>query len=81
MMTSYANTGQLWALYNKLPFANSSPAEKQGSQMRKELLRVNNELRSTSAQDDFAKWARLRRKFDKMQEEYKTFSAFGGLRC
>jgi tail-anchored protein insertion receptor len=80
LITSHTNTGQLWALYNKLPFAKSSSAEKEGAQMRKELLRANNELRSTSAQDDFAKWARLRRKVDKMQDEYKIFSAFRCLR-
>src|ERR1700744_5710610 len=42
--------------------------------MRGDLVRLDAELRATSTQDDFAKWARLRRKLDKMQEEYKTFS-------
>jgi tail-anchored protein insertion receptor len=61
-------------LYNKLPFAPSYSAAKQGAQMRRDILQLDDELRSTSAQDDFAKWARLRRRVDKMQEEYKAFS-------
>jgi tail-anchored protein insertion receptor len=44
--------------------------------MRRELVRLDAELRATSAQDDFAKWARLRRKLDKMQEEHKAFSSY-----
>jgi hypothetical protein len=43
--------------------------------MRRELVKTDAELRAMSAQDDFAKWARLRRKVDKMQEEYKAFSS------
>jgi hypothetical protein len=37
-------------------------------------MRVQKELNATSAQDDFARWAKLRRQLDKLQEQFKNFS-------
>ncbi|KAJ3306983.1 GET complex subunit get1 [Kappamyces sp. JEL0829] len=37
---------------------------------RTELIRIKKELSAISAQDDFAKWARLRRQFDKVAKEH-----------
>lgn len=38
--------------------------------LRSEVVRLNREMRAVSAQDDFARWARLRRDHDKMKEKY-----------
>jgi hypothetical protein len=32
-------------------------------------------MNNTSSQDEFAKWAKLRRKHDKAMDEYETMSA------
>ncbi|KAI8823178.1 WRB/Get1 family [Fimicolochytrium jonesii] len=40
--------------------------------MRGKIVDVTRELRGTSAQDEFAKWARLRRQLDKLKAEYDT---------
>jgi hypothetical protein len=38
--------------------------------LRKEVVKLNREMTNTSAQDDFAKWAKLRRQHDKKKAEY-----------
>ena len=38
--------------------------------LRKDVVRLNREMTNTSAQDDFAKWAKLRRQHDKKKAEY-----------
>jgi hypothetical protein len=38
--------------------------------LRKEVVELNREMTNTSAQDDFAKWAKLRRQHDKKKAEY-----------
>jgi hypothetical protein len=37
-----------------------------------EYLKVRSELNATSSQDEFAKWAKLRRRHDKLLEELET---------
>lgn len=39
--------------------------------MRREVVRLNREMKNTSAQDEFSKWAKLRRQHDKMKEQYE----------
>ena len=39
--------------------------------LRKEVVKLNREMTNTSAQDDFAKWAKLRRQHDKKKAEYE----------
>ena len=39
--------------------------------MRREVVRLHREMTNTSAQDEFAKWAKLRRQHDKLKEEYE----------
>ena len=41
------------------------------SPTKKELFRVKLEIRQTSAQDQFAKWAKLRRRYDKLLNQYQ----------
>jgi hypothetical protein len=62
-------TRKLWLLYTKLPVPQSKQAAA-GATLRKEVVRLNREMTNTSAQDDFAKWAKLRRQHDKKKAEY-----------
>lgn len=45
---------------------------------KKELFATRQEMNATSAQDQFAKWAKLRRKVDKLTSEVEAQSAYGG---
>ncbi|KAL8902595.1 MAG: hypothetical protein Q9207_004562 [Kuettlingeria erythrocarpa] len=59
----------LWTLYNKLP--TSTHDSVQGSnRLRTEVLRLKREMNATSSQDEFAKWAKLRRQHDKAVAQY-----------
>lgn len=60
---------QLWTLYTKLPTPQSKDAES-STKLRNEVVRLHREMSATSAQDDFAKWARLRREHDKAKDKY-----------
>lgn len=44
-------------------------------QLRKEVVKLNREMTNTSAQDDFSKWAKLRRQHDKKKAEYEKNGA------
>ncbi|EMC97226.1 hypothetical protein BAUCODRAFT_121727 [Baudoinia panamericana UAMH 10762] len=59
----------LWYLFTRLPTSQSSDA-KENAKLRSDVVRLNREMRNTSAQDDFAKWARLRRDHDKAKDKY-----------
>ncbi|KAI8833727.1 hypothetical protein BC829DRAFT_448662 [Chytridium lagenaria] len=43
--------------------------EKRLGSLRQECMQVKKEMDSTSAMDEFAKWAKLRRRFDKLVAE------------
>ncbi|KAK7550827.1 CHD5-like protein-domain-containing protein [Phyllosticta citricarpa] len=60
----------LWLLYNKLPTPTSHAARDQ-ARLRREVLHLKKEMNSVSAQDDFARWAKLRRAHDKVYAEYQ----------
>ncbi|GLI78624.1 GET complex subunit get1 [Penicillium ochrochloron] len=68
----------LWQLYLTLPTSTSRNAREQ-QRMKREVVQLKREMNSTSSQDEFAKWAKLRRRHDKSLEEYeamnKTISA------
>ena len=59
-------------LWNKLPYSSTSADVRLQTKRRKELVGLKQELNATSAQDQFAKWARLDRQFSRMQAEYDT---------
>ena len=61
---------QLWLIFTKLPTPQSREASELAN-MRREVVRLNREMTNTSAQDEFAKWAKLRRQHDKMKEKYE----------
>ncbi|KAI9714381.1 MAG: GET complex subunit get1 [Bogoriella megaspora] len=60
---------QLWRLYNRLPVATSKASQNQ-TRLRRELFRLNKEISGVSAQDEFSKWAKLRRQLDKTKAEH-----------
>ncbi|OBT94105.1 GET complex subunit get1 [Pseudogymnoascus verrucosus] len=57
----------LWNLYNSLP-TPTSKAFKEQKKLQAEYLAIRKELNSVSAQDQFAKWAKLSRTHDKKLE-------------
>jgi len=65
---------QLWILYLRLPTSLSKDARKQ-RELKREVIRLRTEMDSTSSQDEFAKWAKLRRRHDKTLEEFEALSA------
>lgn len=58
-----------WWLYAKLPTPQSKDAQEVAT-LRASVVKLNREMGNTSAQDDFAKWARLRREHDKAKAKY-----------
>nr|POE85545.1 protein get1 [Quercus suber] len=70
---SQAVSDLLWHIYTSLPTPQSKDAAAIAS-LRREVVRLNREMRAVSAQDDFAKWARLRREHDKMKDKYDKAS-------
>jgi len=52
-----------------------SALHKKQKAMRKQILASKAELTSTSSQDEFAKWAKLRRKVDKEVADLESISA------
>ncbi|MCJ1283562.1 GET complex subunit get1 [Xylographa opegraphella] len=59
----------LWILYNKLPTSTSANVAAQTT-LRREVVRLKREMNATSSQDEFAKWAKIRRQYDKVLAEY-----------
>jgi tail-anchored protein insertion receptor len=59
-----------------MPFVPKSVDATQAISLQKEILSIKTEMNATSAQDDFARWAKLRRQFDRKTEQYKALSTF-----
>ncbi|KAL5346004.1 GET complex subunit get1 [Pseudogymnoascus australis] len=64
----------LWNLYNSLP-TPTSKAFKEQKKLQAEYLAIRKELNSISAQDQFAKWAKLSRTHDKQLENLEKSKA------
>ncbi|KAF1993124.1 hypothetical protein P154DRAFT_625670 [Amniculicola lignicola CBS 123094] len=60
----------LWILYNKLP-TPTSKAQHESARLKREVVRLKREMGAVSAQDDFARWAKLRRQHDKALAEFE----------
>lgn len=58
----------LWNLYISTPLGTSKQIREQRT-LQQSYLKVRRDLAATSSQDEFAKWAKLRRQHDKMLEE------------
>lgn len=63
----------LWRIYNVVPSKRSAEFAEQ-RKLQAEYLELRRELHATSSQDEFAKWARLRRQHDKKLEELEKKS-------
>ncbi|KAJ6094733.1 hypothetical protein PENARI_c017G08042 [Penicillium arizonense] len=63
----------LWLLYLRLPTPTARKARKQ-QQLKREVLEQKRDMNSVSSQDQFAKWAKLRRRHDKTMEEYEAMN-------
>ncbi|KAG9235045.1 protein get1 [Amylocarpus encephaloides] len=58
----------LWTLFNMLPVPTSKAAAEQND-LKSQFLELRKEMNATSSQDEFAKWAKLRRQHDKLLEQ------------
>jgi hypothetical protein len=61
----------LWTALNYLPVPTASAAAQQ-RKLQSEYLKVRKELNATSSQDQFARWAKLRRQHDKLLEQLEA---------
>ncbi|KAF2210127.1 hypothetical protein CERZMDRAFT_99818 [Cercospora zeae-maydis SCOH1-5] len=59
-----------WYLFTLLPTPQSRSAQ-ENLKLRREVVQLEREMRAVSAQDEFAKWAKLRRQHDKAKEKYE----------
>ena len=64
---------QVWRVATSLPIPISKLFAEQ-RQKQAEYLSVRRELNATSSQDEFAKWAKLRRQHDKLLDELEKKS-------
>lgn len=64
---------QLYNLYTSVISASSKDAAEQ-RQLKASFLKIRQELNATSSQDEFAKWAKLRRQHDKLLEQLEKKS-------
>ncbi|RDL37806.1 Protein GET1 [Venustampulla echinocandica] len=64
----------LWNIYNRLPTPTSQSAAEQRV-LKNQFMKIRKELNSTSSQDEFAKWAKLRRQHDKILEKLEKSKA------
>lgn len=69
-LISWIGSTQLseWA-HNIYLFLTRSPLARNQKNLRSTILKTKSEFQATSSQDEFAKWARLRRKMDKELQE------------
>lgn len=67
--TCKTDNSQIWAAFSKLPTPTARNAA-EVSLLRAEVVRLKKELASVSAQDEFSKWAKLRRQHDKAMAEH-----------
>lgn len=51
-----------------MPTSKSAAEQKE---LKKQFVKVRREMNGTSSQDEFAKWAKLRRQHDKLFDELK----------
>ncbi|KOS19158.1 Protein GET1 [Escovopsis weberi] len=58
----------LWTAINYLPVSTAKEASRRRA-LQAEYLKVRRDMNATSSQDEFAKWAKLRRTHDKLLEE------------
>ncbi len=65
-------TTQAFSLYSRLFLSSSSARQRI---LRSQVLEQKSELSRTSSQDEFAKWAKLKRKVDRGMADLESISA------
>jgi hypothetical protein len=60
---------QIWRAYNSLP-TSTSTQYKEVVKLRGAAVDLKQQLNATSAQDEFARWAKLQRQYDKTKADY-----------
>lgn len=58
----------------------TSKAAVQRRDVQSEYMKIRRDLNATSSQDEFAKWAKLRRQHDKLMEQLEKLSTSLGER-
>ncbi|KAK2748730.1 GET complex subunit get1 [Myotisia sp. PD_48] len=61
----------IWLLYLSLPNKTSKAVQEQRV-AKAAVLKLKGQMNATSSQDEFAKWAKLRRQHDKAMEDYEV---------
>lgn len=63
---------QCWKVYSDLASKAGKPKFKELVKKRRELVQINMERKSISAQDQYARWTKLNRNYDKLTAEVKS---------
>ncbi|KAH8697258.1 protein get1 [Talaromyces proteolyticus] len=63
----------LWLLYLRLPTTLLQDSRKH-QELKRDVVQFKREMNATSSQDEFAKWAKLRRRHDKALDEYEAMN-------
>lgn len=79
MHTHLTKLLQIWNIYLRLPTSLQQTAQEQ-RKLKREVVQLKREMNNTSSQDEFAKWAKLRRRHDKALCDYEALSMFRPLR-
>ncbi|KAK9478357.1 CHD5-like protein-domain-containing protein [Lipomyces japonicus] len=70
------NIGELlWEFYVKLVPSSAAQNVKTRHLLQREAIRTSTERSNTSSQDEFAKWAKLNRKVDKLKTDIEKINA------
>ncbi|KAI1618646.1 CHD5-like protein-domain-containing protein [Exophiala viscosa] len=64
----------LWQIYCRLPIGPSNDMKEQ-VRLRREVVRLKREMNAVSAQDEFTRWAKIRRQHDKALAEHDKKAA------
>ncbi|KAK5467268.1 GET complex subunit get1 [Exophiala xenobiotica] len=64
----------LWQIYCRLPIGSSRDIQEQ-IRLRQEVVRLKREMNAISAQDEFSRWAKVRRQHDKALAEHDQKAA------
>ncbi|KAL6246204.1 GET complex subunit get1 [Rhinocladiella similis] len=64
----------LWQIYCRTPLGSSHDMKEQ-IRLRREVVRLKREMSAVSAQDEFSKWAKIRRQHDKALAEHDKKAA------
>ncbi|KIW55699.1 hypothetical protein PV05_04429 [Exophiala xenobiotica] len=64
----------LWQIYCRLPIQSSRDIQEQ-IRLRKEVVRLKREMNAISAQDEFSRWAKVRRQHDKAMADHDQKAA------